>query len=320
MEAIAHSDVGVKWLGRNGGAVVGFVHPAAPATAARRTIYARRHGSGRVARCRAPERLRVCAALRTRGVRGVKCAVEPPARAATTKRSAGDGRHVDPVEVRVRAELAEQGVPFEQLINPARVLKLERRVAAYRAQLAAYVDADAGAEQRAFSPEQQRLLRDVTKAERELVAEKRAVMRQWLKNVFVVQAALTAAVGGYLAFDPLRGTPLYLRALGFWMIWLFSIPSLRARKPRAEEKSALNVAFLVAPLVNMLAPSVSKEPGYIWAAQVLLLAACYGYYGAVGGAHAAQEHSDQGGETRRGARSQWNIRGALRWLDWGSWR
>jgi hypothetical protein len=42
------------------------------------------------------------------------------------------------------------------------------------------------------------------------------------------------------------------------MVWLFTIPSLRARKPVAAEKNALNVAFVVCPLANIVIPFVNK--------------------------------------------------------------
>lgn len=51
---------------------------------------------------------------------------------------------------------------------------------------------------------------------------------------------------------------LSVRVLGFWFVWLFTVPSLRARKPRAEEKTALNIAFLATPLVSFLMPFITK--------------------------------------------------------------
>ena len=48
------------------------------------------------------------------------------------------------------------------------------------------------------------------------------------------------------------------QVLGFWMWWLFIVPSLRARKPQAQEKEALNWAFLATPLVSILMPFATK--------------------------------------------------------------
>jgi len=42
------------------------------------------------------------------------------------------------------------------------------------------------------------------------------------------------------------------------MWWLFIVPSLRARKPLAQEKEALNWAFLATPLVSILMPFATK--------------------------------------------------------------
>lgn len=49
-----------------------------------------------------------------------------------------------------------------------------------------------------------------------------------------------------------------VRVLGFWFIWLFTVPSLRARKPGEAEKAALNIAFLATPLVSFAMPFFTK--------------------------------------------------------------
>jgi hypothetical protein len=60
---------------------------------------------------------------------------------------------------------------------------------------------------------------------------------------------------------------VYARALGFWTIWLFTIPSLRAVKPlgypsvgmsAAVEKKALNLAFVLTPLLTLALPFATK--------------------------------------------------------------
>ena len=65
------------------------------------------------------------------------------------------------------------------------------------------------------------------------------------------------------------------QVLGFWMWWLFIIPSLRARKPSAQEKEALNWAFLLSPLVSIALPSATKDTVVIWWANAAATAACY---------------------------------------------
>jgi hypothetical protein len=42
-----------------------------------------------------------------------------------------------------------------------------------------------------------------------------------------------------------------------WCLWIFTIPSLRARDCSAAEKDALNLLFLGIPLVNITLPLVS---------------------------------------------------------------
>lgn len=61
------------------------------------------------------------------------------------------------------------------------------------------------------------------------------------------------------------------------MWWLFIIPSLRARKPSAQEKDALNWAFVLSPLVSIALPSVTKDTAIIWWANAAATAVCYVY-------------------------------------------
>lgn len=49
-----------------------------------------------------------------------------------------------------------------------------------------------------------------------------------------------------------------MRVLGFWFVWLFTVPSLRARKPGEAEKVALNIAFLATPVVSFAMPFITK--------------------------------------------------------------
>ena len=52
--------------------------------------------------------------------------------------------------------------------------------------------------------------------------------------------------------------PLPVRAFAFWSFWMFTIPSLRARKPGKIEKKALDIAFLVTPVVSLGMPFVTQ--------------------------------------------------------------
>ncbi|KAK4530634.1 hypothetical protein CCYA_CCYA05G1491 [Cyanidiococcus yangmingshanensis] len=236
-------------------------------------------------------------------------------RCATETTEPGDAvlDGADSLEATVRRELEAQGIELDQLLNPSKVISLERKIRDYRVKLGEVSTTTT-------TSEKERLERRLSKAQRELEQEKRAIMRQWLKNLFVAQGVLTALLGGWMAFE--SSLPLYLRALGFWMIWLFTIPSLRARKPSTAEKNALNVSFLLAPLMNLFLPMIVKDPGQLWAAQVIQLLGCYLYYGVWASVPEKSTTSPSASTQANAFRKRPAIRlpSVLRWLDWGSWR
>lgn len=216
----------------------------------------------------------------------------------------------DPVTTRVREELAAEGVDFNELLNAGKVVSLTRKVDALTYDIA---------RAREGSDEYGVMQGKLAKLEGELVSEKRQVMQTWLKRLFLVQAFVFIAVGGLLSNDAVPGVasvPLVGQALGFWMTWLFTIPALRARKGTSKaEKSALNVAFLLTPFINVGLPTITKNCGAIWAADVAFLAACYAWYAA-----AARADGSDGGNDGDVEREQGRIKGILKYLDWGSWR
>jgi len=91
--------------------------------------------------------------------------------------------------------------------------------------------------------------------------------------VFDVQAWLALVVGGLLSFNVIfpSDQPDIARLMGMWSIWMFTIPSLRARECTQKEKDALNILFLLVPLANVALPFVWKNFGFIFSADVLLL-------------------------------------------------
>lgn len=113
-------------------------------------------------------------------------------------------------------------------------------------------------------------------------------MRDWLKALFVWQSVLSVVACGAVAYDavPFAGhLELYVQVLGFWGIWLFTIPSLRSRKPggiwgmSAPEKSALDLAFLLTPVANLALPSLHcKDPALIFWANLVVTGACYAWF------------------------------------------
>ncbi|GJD05586.1 hypothetical protein Gasu2_00470 [Galdieria sulphuraria] len=188
----------------------------------------------------------------------------------------------------------------EELLNPAKLASLQRQ---YKELLEQF-------EQTLDKHNRKEMQLRLEKLERNIELEKRSVMTSGLRSLFVVQAIVSLSVGGLLAankFPFVQEVPLVFRALGFWMVWLFTIPSLRARKPNMAEKNALNVAFLACPVANVVIPFVNKDTFLLWFVNVSVVLSLYGYYFFL---------SDEAVR----AQSQLKIRGILRYLDWGSWR
>ena len=98
-------------------------------------------------------------------------------------------------------------------------------------------------------------------------------------TIFDVQAWLSLGIGALLSFNVLfpSDQPDIARLLGMWSIWMFTVPSLRARECDAAEKDALNLLFLAIPLVNVLLPFVWKNFGFIFAADCVLLAGVFAW-------------------------------------------
>eukprot|EP00983_Pelagomonas_calceolata_P125085 1161180-Pelagomonas_calceolata.AAC.6 len=65
-----------------------------------------------------------------------------------------------------------------------------------------------------------------------------------------------------------------------WSIWMFTIPSLRAKECMPKEKDALNVLFVITPLMNVILPFVWKSFAFIFSADVIALVAVYYWKGA----------------------------------------
>ncbi|KAA8496631.1 hypothetical protein FVE85_0360 [Porphyridium purpureum] len=212
------------------------------------------------------------------------------------------------VEERVVNELAQRGIDLEELLNPSKVINLERKIESKKVELAALQD-DAA---RALA-----LTTEISKLEKQSEDEKRQVMFEWLKTTFAVQGVLGLVVGGALAkggdfahdsnvlsaaFFQGNEIPLVARALGFWLVWMFTIPSLRARKPSRTEKAALNMAFAAVPIANVAAPFITKDPWVIYCGDLVLLAACYAFYFVF----------------KMDPKDAPKLRGKWKWLDWSS--
>nr|PNR28622.1 hypothetical protein PHYPA_029215 [Physcomitrium patens] len=98
-----------------------------------------------------------------------------------------------------------------------------------------------------------------------------------LYTIFEVQAYISMLVGGILSFNLLFPSdhPDIWRLMGMWSVWMFTIPSLRARDCPGKEKEALNYLFLAVPLINVTLPLVWKSFAAVWSADVLAFFAMY---------------------------------------------
>lgn len=108
-----------------------------------------------------------------------------------------------------------------------------------------------------------------------------AVKGSLLYNVFEWQAWICLAVGGLLSFNVIFPTddPSIPRLMGMWSIWMFTVPSLRAKECTAKEKDALNLLFVAIPLINVLLPFVWKSFPFIFTADVMAVLGVYYWKG-----------------------------------------
>mmetsp|Transcript_16107 Transcript_16107/g.32251 ORF Transcript_16107/g.32251 Transcript_16107/m.32251 type:complete len:378 (-) Transcript_16107:238-1371(-) len=203
---------------------------------------------------------------------------------------------------------ADYGVELEDLLNPIKVVSLEKKI--FIAEQA--LEGLPSGEERAQTED------DIARFRSELAKERKSIMMDWLKVLFRGQALLSVLIGGLLASDhvPLvEHVPIAGRAFGFWTMWLFTIPSLRAVKPLgypnlqispSQEKKALNLAFVVTPLSTILLPFATKDPSLIFSANLAIVSACYAFYAL------RPDDDDSAGEVE--------IKGILKYLDYGSGR
>lgn len=93
-----------------------------------------------------------------------------------------------------------------------------------------------------------------------------------------VQAYLSLVAGALLSYNVVLPSdePNIARLMGMWSVWMFTVPSLRARECDAKEKDALNFLFIAIPLINVLIPVVWKSFAAVFTADCLLMA--YMYY------------------------------------------
>ncbi|GLC37410.1 hypothetical protein PLESTB_001590400 [Pleodorina starrii] len=108
-----------------------------------------------------------------------------------------------------------------------------------------------------------------------------AVKGSLLYDIFEYQSWICLVAGGLLSFNIIWPTdePSIARLLGMWSIWMFTIPSLRAKECTPKEKDALNILFLLVPLMNVALPFVWKSFAFIFTSDVVALGAVYWWKG-----------------------------------------
>lgn len=230
------------------------------------------------------------------------------------------------------------GVPLDELLNPAKVVNLERDLYQLRTQLAELTGANAtdltvpGTPVIGLTTEQcdaggggeaaDALRNKIRKKEKDLLIERRSVFRGWLKNVFLGQAILSFGLSYVMATQPevLFGNyawfysynmDISIKVLGYWWWWLFVVPSLRSRRPKGLEKKALDIAFVGTPLVSLVAPALTRDTGVIWALNLAVVAASYGF------AFVAQDNGDDNDDDSQ--QPEW-LKFVFKSLDFGSGR
>jgi len=215
--------------------------------------------------------------------------------------SAGELSSDDPFVQRIEAQILEEsGVGLEELLNPAKVINLERDLYNLRSELASLTGKPSDFEVLDLSTEEcdggmnggekvDGVRKKIEKKERDLYTERRSVFRGWLKNVFLGQAVLSLGLsyimvtdpgvlfGGFDWFSSVNSMDVSIKVLGFWWWWLFIIPSLRSRRPSGFQKKALDIAFLASPAISITAPIVTKDQALIWSANLAIVVGSYAF-------------------------------------------
>jgi hypothetical protein len=201
----------------------------------------------------------------------------------------------DPMIIKLEAECAamnagmwREELGLQQLLEPSKVVNTEREIMKLRASLESEEGLAMTAEERLKIEE------DIEKKEAKKNTAMRGVMQDWLKAVFFWQSWLAFIAFGFMANGMIGGldetVDLVVRLVGFWGIWAVTVPGLRARKPGGfwgmsnQEKTALDISFLVLPFVNIgippfVGPEVSTPDlaARVYWANVIILAGCYAF-------------------------------------------
>ncbi|KAK9756088.1 hypothetical protein RND81_01G072300 [Saponaria officinalis] len=100
-----------------------------------------------------------------------------------------------------------------------------------------------------------------------------------LYSIFEIQGYACMFLGGVLSFNLVfpSNEPDLWRLMGMWSIWMFTIPSLRARDCSNKEKEALNYLFILVPLLNVIIPFFWKSFAVVWSADTVTFFLMYAW-------------------------------------------
>ncbi|KAL9239209.1 hypothetical protein vseg_013549 [Gypsophila vaccaria] len=106
-----------------------------------------------------------------------------------------------------------------------------------------------------------------------------AVPGSVLYSIFEIQGYACMFLGGVLSFNLVfpSNEPDLWRLMGMWSIWMFTIPSLRARDCSNKEKEALNYLFILVPLLNVTIPFFWKSFAVVWSADTVAFFLMYAW-------------------------------------------
>mmetsp|Transcript_19764 Transcript_19764/g.54962 ORF Transcript_19764/g.54962 Transcript_19764/m.54962 type:complete len:217 (-) Transcript_19764:556-1206(-) len=118
----------------------------------------------------------------------------------------------DPFVQQINAEIRRDvGVDLDELLNPAKVVNLERDLYNYRVELASLTGATVAdgikltteiCDNGGGGEDADALRKRIQKKETDLSIERRSVFRGWLKNIFLGQAVLSLALSYVMATNP----------------------------------------------------------------------------------------------------------------------
>jgi hypothetical protein len=120
----------------------------------------------------------------------------------------------DPFVQRINMEIQrDMGVSLDELLNPAKVVNLERDLYNLRRELASFTNLEWSDDEQmgqntdkcdggGGGDEADAVRKKIDKKEKDLTIERRSVFRGWLKNIFLGQAILSLGLSWIMVTDP----------------------------------------------------------------------------------------------------------------------